>query len=351
MAKRLRLLSIDGGGIRGILPARVLAYIEDYCGRPVHQLFDGVAATSSGAITALALVKPGVHKGRAAELAEFYREYAPAIFEEGWADEAFTVPSWISRWLGIPQGYDLNDLWRPKYAGQGRHRVLDEHYGATHLTQALLPVYIPSYCTKVRTPIIFVSRPEHTADEEFFEATAEATFTEAAMASSAAPTYFPPFSLRRYCLIDGGLMANNPTALAFAHFRGKPGDLVLSLGTGSMQKSYPYTEVAGWGTLNWAGPMLRMALDGQSESAHLALERMLPPATYLRMQGLLYDAKVSDDLDDWQPNNLSAIERLAKTMIIESKARLNTFCDDLMQKEEGDDEDHDDRGALVGREL
>jgi patatin-like phospholipase/acyl hydrolase len=81
----MRVLSIDGGGIRGLIPALVLAEIEDRTGRPVAELFDFVAGTSTGGLLACALTRPG-DDGRplftAAEAANLYVEEGPLIFRQ-----------------------------------------------------------------------------------------------------------------------------------------------------------------------------------------------------------------------------------------------------------------------------
>lgn len=342
MAERVRLLSIDGGGIRGIVPATVLGHLEEITGKATHELFDAVAGTSSGAITALALVKPGAKCGRAKELVQVYRDYAQLIFDESWKDRVGYIPRWVSRYLlDLPRGFDVNDLWKPRYSAAGRLRALEGFYGDTKLVDALLPVYVPAYDTKLRCPVVFVSR---VADEEidpYFETTSAASFIDAAMASSAAPTYFPPHVMRRaqptdrvisqYCLVDGGVIANNPTQLAYSFYGGEP-DVVLSLGTGSALRPYPAEMVRDWGLASWAGPLLRMVLDGQPEAVHLGMMGSMHTRSYVRIQGLLDPDTGIDELDNIETDNLDRLEEFGQSLVKKNKDALARIAERLVAK-------------------
>jgi uncharacterized protein len=335
---RFRLLSIDGGGIRGIVPAVILDYIEKQTLEPIYELFDGIAGTSTGAILALYLTRPEVKFGAAAELVEMYKARGKQIFGETFADRLGAIPRWTRHFFDTPAGFDINDLWRPRYSEAGRHIVFEEYFGQAHLSDALLPVFVTSYDTEMRCPVFFVSRAAHANMEDtYYEATTSATMLDAAMASSAAPTYFPPHRVARageghYSLVDGGVFANNPAALAHA-FLAPPaeseGDITLSLGTGSMQHVYPYEKVKRWGTVSWAVPALKMTFDGQSEAASIGLRKRLA-ANYLRIQGLLEDAGATDELDDCSPENLAALERFAHKLIEAHRAELDALCEKLV---------------------
>ena len=85
--KKFRILSIDGGGVRGIIPARILQAIEEKTGKPVSELFDLVIGNSTGGLIALGLLTPneeGNPKYKAADLVKFYKDKTPIIFESSW---------------------------------------------------------------------------------------------------------------------------------------------------------------------------------------------------------------------------------------------------------------------------
>jgi patatin-like phospholipase/acyl hydrolase len=330
-ARRFRLLSIDGGGLRGLIPALVLAHIEEQTQKPVHELFDAVAGTSSGAILALGLVHPTPRS--AVHLARLYREFAGTIFAETLADKVAPLS-----WLGFARGLDLNDLWRPRYSPKGRTTALEGLYGEARLREARLPVFIPSYDLEMRCPVVFVSRAEHeNPDDTFYEATAQASFLDAVLASSAAPSYFPPHRVPRsaggaYALVDGGIVANNPTSFAHGVFRGaeSEGDIVLSLGTGSLQDPFPFDTAKKWGTLSWMSPLLKIVLDGQTEAVATVMRARLHGAHYVRVQGLLEGSGATDELDDLRPENLDALERFAVKLIETHRRELDLLCNALV---------------------
>jgi patatin-like phospholipase/acyl hydrolase len=330
---RFRMLSIDGGGIRGLIPAMILDKLESATGKSIPELFDVVAGTSTGGILALALTirdeqHPDRPKFRAADIVKLYKEQGSKIFAKPkfWA----TVDSVVGRLpgvrdighaLGVPRDEDLHDLFSPKYGEEGRRDALRGHFGGTLLKDALSRVFITSYETEQRIPVFFVSRASDEADEEYYEALCgNVSMVDAALATSAAPTYFPPHQVptprRPYSLVDGGVFANNPTGLARAFMRDPScdSDLVVSLGTGSMHVAYPFEEIKKWGAIHWASPVLKMTFDGQTESVALALRRTVRDG-YFRVQGLLGKGHVSDDLDDVTPENIERMEELARSLI------------------------------------
>jgi patatin-like phospholipase/acyl hydrolase len=343
---RFRMLSIDGGGIRGLIPAILLDKLEAATKKTIPELFDVVAGTSTGGILALALTmrdetqreRP---KFRAADVVKLYKEQGSKIFAKPkfWA----TVDSMVGRVpglrelghaLGMPRDEDLRDLLRPKYPEEGRREVLSAQFGGALLRDSLTRVFVTSYDTELRVPVFFVSRPEDEADGEYHEAIAgDVSIVDAALATSAAPTYFPPHPVttprRGYSLVDGGIFANNPTGLAraFMRDRGADSDLVVSLGTGSMQVKYPYEEIKNWGVIHWASPVLKMMFDGQTEAVALAVRRMVQEGGYFRIQGLLGDARVAEDMDDVTPDNIARMEQLA--LGLADTAEFHATCDAL----------------------
>ena len=186
-------------------------------------------------------------------------------------------------------------------------------------------MFVTSYDTELRKPIFFVKGGD-AGKGDFYEAVSDVRMFDAAMATSAAPTYFPPHKIDRpdghYSLVDGGVYANNPAGLAHSMLR-TPGrydaDVVLSLGTGSMERKYLFDKVRKWGAVQWAAPLLKMTFDGQTEAVALALERRLAPGSYFRFQYFLSDdgteQGVSDDLDDATPANIARMEEVAARII------------------------------------
>lgn len=108
--------------------------------------------------------------------------------------------------------------------------------------------------------------------------------------------------------------------------------LVVSLGTGSLTRVYPYEDIRGWGLISWATPILSIISDSQSESVACQLEQLLPeasgqPKQYYRFQGLLNDA--NDDLDDATEANIANLEQLGRQIIQQREQDLNQLCQQL----------------------
>ena len=324
MADLVKVLSIDGGGIRGILPAMVLSELEERTGRQVSTLFDLVAGTSTGGILALALTKPsesGTPAYSAADLVKLYEDQGPRIFSRSVWHEIRSVGS----------------LLADKYPAAGIEEVLDKYLGDTRLRDALTNVMVTSYDIEARRPMFFKSwlAKRDPASDFPMKAVARAT--------SAAPTYFPPARVDTvgptgfYALIDGGVFANNPGVCAYAEARilnrGRNDFLLLSLGTGGQTRTIPYDKAKDWGVAEWAQPILSVVLDGVSTAADYQLRELLPPRDgtqrFFRFQTQL--SMGSDDLDDASRTNIHVLKIVAAEQLIENNdALLKSLCDLLV---------------------
>lgn len=361
MTYKFKLLSIDGGGIRGIIPAKILAEVEKRTGKRIFELFDLIAGTSTGGILALGLAKPHPDKPNEArytaqELVELYRNNGQQIFSkrpesalEKFAEQQLSN---VFKQFRLPN-IDPDELVQSKYPADGREKVLTKYFGDTPIETALKDVLVTSYDTELRTPVFFIkSQDEEKIGENFRKICSGLTMKQAAMATSAAPTFFPPVKIPTtqktdngyYSLVDGGVFANNPTALAIMEaiisYRKRQKEklnideiLVVSMGTGSLIRKYPYDQAVNWGQLKWVQPVLDIALDGQSESVACQLEQLLPyaediPKQYYRFQGML--TKANDNMDDATPDNIKKLETLAELIIKERNKDLNELCEQLI---------------------
>ena len=290
----MRVLSIDGGGIRGLIPARVLAEIERRCGRRAGELFDLVAGTSTGAIIACALTRP---EPLAAErIARIYLEEGPVIFDRT-----------LLKRITSADGY-LDE----RYDADGLVASLRRHLGAARLADADPAILLTVYDIERRR-----ARLLRRSDD--------LSMVEAAHASSAAPSYFEPVRAGGATLVDGGVFAANPAMCAYAETDGDL-DVLVSLGTGEHTRPLPYEQVRGWGRLEWVRPVLDVVFDGTADAVDLQLDALLG-ARYVRLQTPLDEA--SDDLDDVTPENLAALEREAERLIAARDDEIDRLCEVL----------------------
>jgi len=328
MTFKKRVLSIDGGGIRGIIPAMLLEYIENKTEKRIAEMFDLIAGTSTGGILALGLTKKdseGKPLFTASKLKDIYIKDGSTIFQER-----------------FPGRFD--ELFESKFGSENRKKVLLKYFGDTLLSENLKEVLITSYDIEERTPLFFTNNPNATIKQErvFEKICGRYTLQQAAMATSAAPTFFPPYQIEKeneqgnYALVDGGVFANNPTSLAMmemmiSHKRDTGEDLsrhdilIVSLGTGSLTRPYRYEQAKNWGQLKWALPVLDIFSDSQSEAVACQLQQLLSPEQYYRFQCLLDLAK--DNMDDASTDNINDLIKQAEELIRNNQNRLNNLCD------------------------
>jgi uncharacterized protein len=299
MAERVRILSIDGGGIRGIIPALVLVELERRAGRRTFELFDLIAGTSTGGILACALCAP--EPLPAAELVGLYGERGPEIFDR-------------SLFQRIRSAEGLLD---EKYSGAALDRVLEHYLSDKRLKEARPDLIVPAYDTAAPGPYFFKTRKARESEADDFP------LSTVARATSAAPTYFEALPAGMQSLVDGGVFAVNPAMCAFAEvlrFTPDAEVYVLSLGTGQRTEQRDWDEIKDWGLVEWARPILDVVFDGISDAVDYQLTQALPEGRYWRLQTELKGA--SDRLDDASEENLRALRDRAAALIEDSDAQL-----------------------------
>ncbi|XP_051140454.1 patatin-like protein 2 isoform X1 [Andrographis paniculata] len=306
--KVVTVLSVDGGGIRGVIPGVLLANLEaklqalDGPNARIADYFDVIAGTSTGGLITVMVTAPGKDNRplyAAKDIAGFYIEHCPKIFPES------SRNSIIDRLT--------NFLGGPKYDGKYLKSLTQTLLKNLTLSQTLTDVVIPSFDIKNLQPVIFNTREGRT------HALRNALLSDVCLGTSAAPTYLPPhyFEIRNpegksktYNLVDGGVAANNPTLMAITHISNEilkgnfelkdvhpmEGDLlVLSLGTGMPQREEKYsaTEVERWGMLSWVyhkggTPIIEVYSDSSADMVDIHVSTLFRSfrreQNYLRIQ-------------------------------------------------------------------
>ena len=311
----MNVLSVDGGGIRGVIPAMVLADLEERTGKHTADLFDLIAGTSTGGIIALALTVPGPEgkpRWMANDLVDLYLTEGPRIFHH-------SIGQMLESGLGL-----LDE----KYDAQPLQDALEQYLGEAMVSQAVTDVMVTSYDLEHRKPFFFKTdraklKPEH-----------DWLMREAARATSAAPTYFEPEKLTAdgevFALCDGGVFANNPAMSAYAEARRRHPRArirLVSLGTGQLTRKLHYEDVRGWGLIEWARPLLDVVFDGVSDATEYELEQLLSESDYIRFQTELIGA--SDSLDNANERNLEHLHDLARTLIKERASDREQLASEL----------------------
>lgn len=373
MTFKLAVLSIDGGGIKGIIPATILAEIERKTKKPIYELFDLIAGTSTGGILSLGLVKPNENgkpnqaKFSAEKLVEKYTGEGKQIFTINY-EKKIKIPFVKTPISTILNQFRINmnpeELFSSKYTRKQKYDLMKEWLGKnTLLNEALTEVVITSYAVNTRKPFFFTSNSEkdNLSSNNFHTFCSGCKMIDAAMATSAAPTFFKAYSkefmsknLGEYILVDGGVIANNPTSIAIIEamksYKIRTGRdinleeiLVVSLGTGTATRVFT-DEINDWGLIKWAKPLLDLVFSGQSEVTDYQMEYFLSKKQYYRFQ-LEYNIDgtkrqhssyigeqidVNDDMDDVTENNINNLKKAANLFIKEVATDLDNLCDDLL---------------------
>jgi len=264
-----RILSIDGGGIKGVFPAAFLADLEDEIGEPIGDYFDLIVGTSTGGIIALGLGM-GIP---ARDLLGFYEQRGPTIFKGG-AGIGLLRQAVTAKYNPAPLEAALRDVFGTRRLGNSKTRLmipsLDLETGQVHV---LKTAHHPRFERDYKTPVVDV-----------------------AMATAAAPTYFPTHRLAAGIpLVDGGMWANNPMGPAAVEALGilewAKGDVkLLSVGCTDAPLNVN-ADRARWLGLNyWARRMVSVFMAGQSSSSIGTAQLLLGHENVTRVSPLV-DAK------------------------------------------------------------
>jgi len=302
-----RILAIDGGGIRGIIAARILVEIERLAGKSLAETFDIVAGTSTGGIIACGL---GV-KMRAQALLDLYVRRGAEIFDRTLWQEARTI----------------DGLAGPKYDAAPLESILEEVLGDKRLSDCGTRILVPSYA-------IELPPPEQGPGSYFFKSWKDpnAYLRDVGRATSAAETFFAPYRFANlagatgaYC--DGGTFADSPGACALADARQLwPAEefLLVAIGTGIKVAPIPFAEMRNAGLAKWATKLPSMFMDGEGDAVHYQLQRA-PDVKYFRLDAALNAA--SPALDDASAANCAALIHDAEAGLAKQAVDLKTIAD------------------------
>jgi uncharacterized protein len=343
-----RILSLDGGGMRGVMSARILVELERISDRPIAGLFDVIAGTSTGGMIALALTAPGPD-GKPAltaqQVMDAYLKQGRKIFPRAefrpvrWEQLRASRPIMAQRFGAMTRPTRYGNA---RYSPAGLSALLTELLGTTRLADAMADVIIPSYDWKAGRAIVFRSRKAREGGM------VNPTMVQVGLATTAAPTYLPAFQLRtpdrEFILIDGGVVANNPTSVAYyealyqatLHKREDPQFLVVSIGTGTLPEKTPtYRELWSRNWLRMGMGMLGVMFDGTSEVVDELLTEIIKPkepaSRYWRLNSELHGIRLN--LDDASPGQLEKLVGLGDQLVKDRRKDLEEMVALLMASE------------------
>ncbi|MCF6170606.1 MAG: patatin-like phospholipase family protein [Bacteroidales bacterium] len=336
--KLTRILSIDGGGIRGILPGQILVKLEEKLqeldknkNARIADYFDLIAGTSTGGILTCMYLSPSEEdparpRFTAQKAVDLYLDRGDEIFD-------------ISFWQKVRSGAGITD---EKYSEKELEEALDDYLGEMKLSELLKPCLVTSYDIKRRKGHFFRS---HKAK---VDVSYDFLVKEAARATSAAPTYFEVARVKAmdkqvYPLIDGGVFVNNPTLCAYSEartwkfddYRERPmaaNMAILSIGTGGTDKSYEYKKAKDWGALQWIAPIIDIMMSGVAETVDYQLRQIYDavgkPDQYIRIDPELGNA--NSDMDDASMKNLKALKEAGEKSAGKHEEELTRLAEMLI---------------------
>ena len=311
-----KVLSIDGGGIRGVIPAVLLEHIEKEKNKNVADLFDLIVGTSTGGILAAALTnkskQPKQPKPSATKMVSLYSDRGKDIFKR-------------SRWRKVSS---LGGMADERYDHAPLEELLKEYLGNWTLAECDPPIVVTSYDIERRKPYFFKTKKAKN------DTGRNHLLRDVARATSAAPTYFEPAVVEnivktpsdeiiRRVLVDGGVFVNNPAMCAYVEartsFKKKPCEILLvSLDTGKATRSISYEDAKDWGALGWIHPLISIIMDGTSDATHYHLKHLLGGESAKTQRYFRFKTKLeygSDDMDDVSDGNIRNLKTRAKEII------------------------------------
>lgn len=339
--KKVRILSLDGGGIRGIIPATILEYLEKELQRRsgndrviISDYFDMIAGTSTGGILAALYLAGSVAPDE--KKREFGAKASLALYKQH-GKEIFTPR------VGSGGVFTkISKLFKSTYSARNLESILRERLGEVKSSDLEKASLITSYDISERRAVLFTT-PLHDEDHirDFY-------LRDIARSTSAAPTYFEPALVQSQegmtcSLIDGAMFANDPTLCALVearknHFSRCDGNpeiedmFILSIGTGKVLKKYDYEKVRKWGIGNWAMPILNIMMSSSAEVVNYQVDKLFLAANcssdYIRLDPDL--GLANSEMDDVSDKNLAHLENAARNYINQHQAQLNTVIQKIM---------------------
>jgi uncharacterized protein len=344
MAKKIRILSIDGGGIRGIISCVIIKYIEEQI-RQLHDpsakigdYFDLIAGSSTGGLLASILLFPDGNSKKA----KYSVEEALNLYAQK-GDEIFKVSLWEN--LINPFG-----LFSEKISEKNIEKQLEEVFGNLELKSFIKPCLITSYDINARKAKFFTSHDAFESIENFY-------VKDVCRATAAAPTYFEPAQVKslygqEFTLIDGGVYANNPSLCAYAEARKiefskilndtekkdlpSINDMIMvSIGTGTVLKPYDFEDFKNAGKVKWISPLIDILLSSNVETVDYHLRKMYETLgtrneqNYYRLMPALKNA--SPEMDDTSKNNIYELIQAGLSFVEQNREELNLIAKKLIK--------------------
>lgn len=361
-AKKVRILSLDGGGIRGIIPATIVEYIEEQLkiksknpNARIADYFDMIVGTSTGGLLTCFYLKP--NPDGAVPSTQYPASKALSVYADEGID-IFNNSKYFS-WFGFRQLWNATQ-YNPAYLEktlQNYFKVTDENGKEVDimLDKMVKPCTLTTYNMNEKSSSFLRSTDAARKDDpRSYKA------WEALRSTSAAPTYFPPAEIHNYAKpvtsentlynLDGGVFANNPTMCAYAEARNTKfpergidypsasNMHILSIGTGGGNFALKPMKTSGrWGILKWAKATPDIMMDGSIDTTDYQMLQIFETLeekhrnSYLRIDVPQGDRKYAGDMADASKENIDKLLIAGKKTLEFYKEKLDHFIDYLVE--------------------
>ncbi|WP_202078515.1 CBASS cGAMP-activated phospholipase [Caldalkalibacillus salinus] len=307
----MKILALDGGGIRGIFTAYVLQLIEEKTGSHIGHYFDMIGGTSTGSIIAAAIVKGKPMR----EVVKFYEREGKKIFHR----------------------QAVFGFFQTIYSHKRLKRLLHRELGTTRLEQISQSLVLPAVDLKRCQPIVFRSRGNNVSEDMYHYHTGsniDATLLDAVISSCSAPIYFEPYRINQnFIATDGGLWANNPSLVclqeAIQTFNQKLDDIkIMSVGSGLQGITFD-KKTKRWGLPHWIKvklfplqirpTLIDLALHLSSESVSSQCQTLCG-AHYLRLNAPMQHEVPFDDVQ-----SLEKLKKLGEEVFVHHEKNIEQW--------------------------
>jgi len=334
MKRKVTILSIDGGGIRGLIPAVILNYIEKRLQLQTHNpnatladYFDLIAGTSAGGILACYYLLPPVpgqerhSRYDASEAVDMYANFGKEIFNRKFLR------------FGVA---------REKYPATGLEKILKDCMGDVTLAQSRKDCLITAYDVTERKAVLFTSPDARLYEHKNY------LLRDVARATSAAPTYFELAAIKSMggaasYLIDGAMYAGNPTMCAVVEANKSVFEVcahpdiddlyILSVGTGKEKKKYDFNKARNWGAVGWAQPVIDILLSASAEVVDYQMRQLFKVAgckdDYVRLEPELGKAK--PEMDNASDENIRQLKDAGECFVQDHLDELDDIVHRLLE--------------------
>jgi hypothetical protein len=316
-SNRIRILAVDGGGIAGVMYLEALKYIEERSGRPISELFDVVAGTSTGAVLAVGLFQQrpdGRPKYSADEMIGVYAQLGRSILRAPFYHRVLA----------------LNGLLGPRYLNHTEVVQAQQLFGDGRFGELSRPAMVP---------VFSLAEGRYRLIRNWVRPEANIGFSPLIAAATAAPTIFPAVQLAGNddyagTYADAAIVLNNPSHVAFLTALERYPDadyVVLSLGLRISRDEAIWDAINGGG-LNWVGPMLAVVFSGQGDVSNASLSKLTTVQTSFELEAVRFAPEIpwSWDIMDGSTENIERMRQTARDYIEVNHDQLDQAIDLLM---------------------